>query len=94
MVTTVRWRNAFSTVFVNAPAFNNPNALQIAFWHVSDFRRCLTLVRDAVNNGQISEVTKPPLMTLNRFRSIWLGEQLKGPPLARRFHLDFIEMPP
>jgi hydrogenase/urease accessory protein HupE len=25
-VTTVRWRNAFSTVFVNAPAFNNPNA--------------------------------------------------------------------
>jgi hypothetical protein len=34
MVTTVRWRNAFLTVFVNAPAFNGPNALEVGFWQL------------------------------------------------------------
>jgi hypothetical protein len=31
MATTVRWLNAFSTVFVNAPAFNDHNAHRVAF---------------------------------------------------------------
>ena len=32
-------------------------------WHVADLGQCLTLVRDALMNGHISEAAKPTLLT-------------------------------
>jgi hypothetical protein len=31
----------------------------LVLWHVADLGQCLTLVRDAPNNGHISEAAKP-----------------------------------
>ena len=36
MATTVTWLNAYSTVFVNAPAFNDHNARQVAFFGANE----------------------------------------------------------